>query len=491
MQVSELESKGLKKNYKIVVNAAQIEEQTEAELKRAGERVKIPGFRPGFIPMKVLRQRYGKSVQGDVLKQAINRATNELLSEKKVRPAATPQVNIENYEDGGDLTFTMSFESFPEVPTVDFDKISLSRNVVKIEEKDVDEALARVAEHSPVFSRAKDGAKAELGQVTVIDFKGMIGDEAFEGGSAEDFRLELGSGQFIEGFEEQLVGAREGEDRMVKVKFPDQYAKQLAGKDAVFHVKVKEIQTKSPGIIDDEFAKARGVADAAALREAIRTQLVREYDQVIRRQLKKDLFDQLEESYDFELPQSMVDAEFKTIWERLQQAKAEGDTSSEGRSDDEMKEEYQSIARRRVKLGIMLADIGNRNKLQVSREEISRAVMQQASMFPGQEKQVMEFYRNHPERVEDMRGPILEEKAVDFVLSKVKFKDKDVTVADLVASEEEDEAEGEAKKKIRQAAREKESLGSSFTSKTPLPASEREWTGASFICPLAVRAILL
>lgn len=456
MQVKELESKGLKKSFKITVDAAQINEQFEKELKAAGERVKIPGFRPGFIPLKILQQRYGKSVQADVLKQVINQSTNDVIIHKQLRPALTPQINIDGYEEGGELTYTMSMESFPEVPEVDFSKITLDRNTFDIEESEIDEALDRLAERSPKLNKLKSGTKAANGNVVNIDFKGMINGVAFDGGTAEDFRLELGSKQFIEGFEDQLIGTKEGDDVIVKVTFPKDYpAENLAGKEASFAVKVKEVAAKEKAVIDDEFAKARGLADVRALREAIRNQLIREYDQVVRNQLKKELFDKLEDAYDFELPEGMVEIEFNTIWERLKQAKERGDPSVADIDEDEKKKEYQQIAQRRVKLGLLLAEIGTKHKIQISREELQRAVMQQAQMWPGQEKKVMDFYRSNPDRIDDLRGPILEEKAVDFILAKAKFNDQKITVAELLAAENEEDEAPKKKAKSKSASKKK------------------------------------
>ena len=302
---------------------------------------------------------------------------------------------------------------------------------------------------------AKEGVKAESGNVLTIDFKGMIDGVAFAGGTAEGFKLELGSGQFIEGFEDQLVGAKVGDDRIVKVTFPKDYpGAEVAGKEASFGVKVHAIEIKEPGKIDEAFAKDRGFDTLEKLREAIKTQLKNEYDQVVRNQLKKELFDILEEQYTFDLPQGMVDMEFSSIWERLKEAQAQGDESVAGKSEDELKAEYQKIAGRRVKLGLLLADIGNRNKIQISREELTRAMMQQASQYPGQEKKVMEFYRNNPDRVEELRGPILEEKSVDFILDKIKFNDKKVTLEDLNGDEEnENEGSGTKKKKAAKPAK--------------------------------------
>jgi len=439
MQIKEIESAGLKRKYQITVPASDIQDEMEAELKNAGKHVKIPGFRPGFVPMKILKQRYGASVGNDVLKNVIQRTTGQVITDKKLRPALTPDVAVESYTEGKDLSYTMSVETFPEVPDLKFDKIKLERNTFEVGDKEIDEALARIADRSPELSPAAADAKAKLGDVVEIDFKGKIDGVAFDGGTAEKFQLELGSKQFIDTFEEQLVGLKAGDEKVVKVSFPKDYGSaNLAGKASEFEVKVHGVLTKKTPEINDEFAKARGFNDAAALRDVVKTQLTKEYDQVVRTKLKKQLFDELEEQVDIELPEGMLKMEFDNIWQRLKQAQAEGDETLVGKNDEELKEEYESIAARRVKLGIFLAEISNRNKLQVTREELGRAAMQQASQFPGQERRVMEFYKNNPERLEDLRGPILEEKAVDFILTKVEYKDAPTTIEALNKAEEDD-----------------------------------------------------
>ena len=440
MQITELEANGLKRKYQITVPAATIAEQVEVELKQSGKGIKMPGFRTGFVPMKILKQRYGKSVENDVLQNVIQHTTGQVLMDKKLRPALTPEVAVETYAEGKDLQYTVSLETFPEVPEVKFEDIKLNRKTFEISEADIDDACKRIAERAPIMKSAASGAKAASGNVVVIDFKGTLGGVAFDGGTAEKFRLELGSKQFIDGFEDQLIGAKVGDDKTVKVKFPDNYGSaNLAGKDAEFAVKVHEILVKETPEIDEQFAKDRGFADARALREAVRNQLIKEYDQLVRTQLKKQLFDTLEDTA-FDLPEGMVKLEFNNIWERLKQAQSEGDESLVGKSDEVLKEEYQAISERRVRLGIILAEVGNKNKLQITRDEISRAVMQQANMFPGQEKMVMEFYQKNPDRLEDLRGPIMEEKAVDWILQKVSYSDDKTTIADLIAESEKEEA---------------------------------------------------
>ncbi len=454
MQVTELESKGLKKNFKIIVGAEAIKARTETELKEVGKNAKIDGFRAGQVPLKVLEKRYGKAVQADVIKQVINSSIGDLVSKNKFRPTFTPQVAVEDYKEGGELAFKVEIEVFPEVPDLSFDDITLERRVFEVAQSDIDEAAQRIASHSPEFVALPEGTKAKSGNIVKIDFKGKVGGEAFAGGSAEDFDLELGSNQFIAGFEDQLIGAKSGEKRIVKVTFPEKYpSANLAGKDAEFEVTVKSVQEAKTPEVNEEFAKARGFSDLAALHEAIRAQIVSEFDQVVRDQLKKQLFDSLEKKYTFELPESMVEMEFNTIWERVKQSKEEGDESLKGKSDEELKSEYQQISRRRVTLGILLAEVGTRNKIQVSREEISRAVMQQARQFPGQERQIVEFYQKHPDRLENLRGPILEEKAVDLILGKVKFNDTKLSISELVEvakkEMEGDESEDSSKKSAK------------------------------------------
>ncbi len=432
MQVNELESNGLKKNFKIAVGADAIGAKTESKLVEVGKTAKIAGFRSGKVPMKVLKQMYGKAVLSDVLDAVIKDSVSKLVTEKNFRPAVTPNIKLEEYNEGGDLAFSVAFELFPDLPELDFSGITIARNVFEISEADIDEAAQKIAERSPKFVELPESSKAENGNIVRIDFKGTIDGVAFDGGAAEDFELELGSGQFIGNFEEQLVGAKAGDSRVVKVSFPEDYhAKNLAGKPSEFAVTVKAVLKSETPTIDEEFAKARGFADLAAFRDAVRTQITKEYDAVVRNQLKKELFDQLEAKFNFDLPETMVEMEFKTIWERVQQSKAEGDEELKGKSDEELTTEYKKVACRRVTLGILLAEVGTKNKIQISRDEISQAVWNQARFFPGQERMVLDFYQKNPQRIEDLRGPILEEKAVDLILTQVKFNDKKVALSEL------------------------------------------------------------
>lgn len=456
MQVTELESKGLKKSFKIIVGADAIKTKKESELKEVGKTAKIAGFRPGQVPLKILEQRYGKAVQADVIKQVINGSVNDLVVKNKFRPTLTPQVSVEQYKEGGELSFNVALELFPEIPELAFDDLKLERRTFEISQNDIDEASKRIAERSPQFVDLPKTTKAENGNIVKIDFKGTLDGVAFDGGTAEDFELELGSKQFIDGFEDQLIGAKAGDKRTVKVTFPAKYpSPQLAGKAVEFEVNVKAVQESKAPEINEEFATARGFADLNAFNEAVRGQLIKEYDQIVRNQLKKQLFDILEEKYTFELPETMVEMEFKTIWERVKQSIGDGDELLEGKSEKELEEEYKKVARRRVTLGILLAEVGTRNKIQISRDEISRAVMQQANQYPGQERQIFEFYQKNPNRIEDLRGPILEEKAVDFILSKAKFSDVKTPLAELIDIGDEDETEKKPSKSKKSASESK------------------------------------
>ncbi|MEQ1790268.1 MAG: trigger factor, partial [Rickettsiales bacterium] len=318
MQVTELESKGLKKNFKIIVAADAIKVKTETELKEVGKTAKIAGFRSGQVPMKILQQRYGKAVQADVIKKVINGSVNELVVNNKFRPTLSPQINIEEYNEGGELSFSVALELFPDLPELAFDDVTLERKTFEITQADIDEAAERIAQRSPQFVDLAKGAKAENGNVVKIDFKGTLDGVAFDGGTAEDFDLELGSKQFIDGFEDQLIGAKAGDKKTVKVTFPDKYpSAQLAGKEVEFAVTIKAVQESKTPEINEEFATSRGFADLAAFHDAVRGQLIKEYDGIVRNQLKKQLFDILENKYTFDLPESMVEMEFNTIWERV------------------------------------------------------------------------------------------------------------------------------------------------------------------------------
>ncbi len=437
MKVTVKEQSGLAHSYNVVVPAEDVERHIEHELKAIGQRTKIPGFRPGKVPMNILKQRYGKNVMGEVLQNSVNNATRDLMEEKQLRPVTQPDIAIQNYEDGSDLTFDISFEVLPEVSEPDYSKITVSKQVCEVKEEEIDAGIKQVSNQRKQFHVCTEGHAAKEGDAVKIDFLGKLDGEAFDGGAANDFQLELGSGQFIPGFEEQLVGCKPGDKKDVKVTFPDVYHNDdLAGKDVVFEVTVHEVLHAQLPEVNDEFAKEFGVESVEALKEAIGQQLAAEYEQASREKCKKQLFDILDEQVEMDVPETLMNQEFDAIWTQVSQAKLKGDDPSLDKPDEELKEEYQAIARRRVKLGIMLSEIGRKNNLQVSREELSQAVMRQAQQFPGQEQKVFEFYQKNPDEVEQLKGPIIEEKAVDFILGKISLKEEKVDAETLFAQED-------------------------------------------------------
>jgi trigger factor len=449
MQITEKEHKGLSYSFAVTVPAADIEKEVEAELNRIGGKVKVSGFRPGKVPMNILKQKYGKDVMGDVLQTSINNATRKLVEDKKLRPALQPDVKITSFEEGKDLSFDVELEVFPEVPALDFDKITVDELTVDVPETEVQTSLERLAK-SRTHPHTKEG-KAEKGDVVKIDFVGKRDGVAFPGGTGNGFQLELGSGQFIPGFEEQLIGSAAGDKVDVKVTFPKEYhSKDLAGAEATFDVTVHEVAYLHTPEIDEKLATNLGFETLDKLKDAVKEQLGAEFTRAGRNKAKKQLFDLLDEKLKFEIPQNMLKLERESILKQVEEAKKAGDPELKDKSEDEIKKEYEKIAERRVKLGILLSEIGRTNNLQVTREELSAAVMNQARNYPGQEDKVFEFYRKNPAQLDDLRGPILEEKAVDFLLGKVKRNKVATTIEALMG---EDEAEAEAKPAKKKAAK--------------------------------------
>jgi trigger factor len=440
LKITQTENKKLKRGYEVVVEAPALETRIEAALKKAGAKAKIPGFRPGHVPLKVLRQRYGKSVMGEVIERTVNDAALEVTSSKDERPAMQPKIEITDYKEGGNLSFKIEYEVMPAMPKVDFSKISIEKLVTEATEQEIKEALGRIAESNRKLSSKAKTAKAALGDTVRIDFKGFIGKEAFPGGEAADFNLELGSGQFIPGFEDQLVGVKAGDKLDVNVPFPKEYhSADLAGKKAKFEVTVHEVLGAEIPKIDNEFAQSIGMDSLEKLTGIVRQQIQREYDSVSRTKMKKDLFDQLDAVATFDAPEGMVEMEVNSILSQFDEAKKRGEIDA-SRDEKELRAEYASIAERRVRLGIFLSNFASDNKIQVAKEELTAAVMEQARAYPGQSQKIFEFYQQHPESLQELRGPILEEKAVDLILKKVKSSEKKVSPEALLAAGEDEVA---------------------------------------------------
>lgn len=435
MNITPVKTDGLAHEYRVTIPAADIDKQLQTELQSIGQRAKVPGFRPGKIPMTVLKQRYGKEVIDNVLLETVNKKTREILDEKKLRPAMKPDVNIEDYKEGGDLTFSLALETLPDVPALAYDTIEVVDYQFDVPDSEIDEALDRLAASRKHWHESPKADKAKEGNMVKIDFIGKRDGTPFAGGKGEDFQLELGSGQFIPGFEDQLVGTKAGDKKVVKVTFPTPYhSKDLEGQPVEFDVTVHSVHHAHTPDINDDLAKELNFESLDAMKDAIRQQIKDDYQGVARNRAKKELFDWLDEKVKFDIPGQMRQMEFEAVWKQLQEAKAKGDPSLD-KPDDQLRVEYEAISERRVRLGILLAELGRKENIQVNRDELTRAVMDQARMFPGQEQKIFEFYQANPQHVEELKGPIIEDKVVDFILSKVKRKTKKVTLEELIAEE--------------------------------------------------------
>jgi trigger factor len=443
MQITETNAEGLRHEFMVVVGADDIERRVQDRLNDIGRSVRLPGFRPGKVPLSVLRKRYGSSVMGEVLEHVVNDSSTTAMRERNLRPALQPQVEIVSFDEGKDLSYKMAVEVLPEIQTMNFSELNLERLKPEVPDQEIDQALERIARQQRKSEPAD--RPAATGDLVVIDFTGSIDGTEFPGGSAKDYTLELGSGAFIPGFEDQLVGAKTGEQRTVDVTFPADYgAPDLAGKTAQFAVAVKEVRAITPQPIDDSLAEAVGMENLEGLRQAVRERIERDYAGLARQRLKRVLLDRLAERHDFPVPQGMVDIELDTIWKQFEaereRARKSGTAPEEGgKSDEELKAEYRAIAERRVKLGLLLSEVGRKNNITVSQEELNRALVDEARRFPGQERQVIEYYRKNPSAADGLRAPIYEDKVVDFVLEMAQVTERGVSPAELLAEAEEDD----------------------------------------------------
>ncbi len=434
MQVIDKASDGLKREFNVVVTAAAIEEKVEARLTEVGQQVRLPGFRPGKVPRDILKKRFGQSVRGEVLERTIDESTQAALTEKAIKPALQPKIELVSFDEGKDLEFAIKVEVLPEIAASDFSSIVLSRDVATVQDSEVAKALETLQGSRSTTEAVTEARAAANGDVLVTDFVGRIDGTPFEGGTAQGASIELGSGSFIPGFEEQLVGAKAGETKELKVTFPKEYpAAELAGKDAVFEVKVTELRRKVLPELNDEFAKSLGAENLDSVRTRAREMLQGQYDELSRLRLKRQLLDKLAESHSFAVPQGMVDAEFDAIWRQVEEAKKAGqlDAADRDKSDEDLKTEYRNIAERRVRLGLLLSDVGTKNSITVAPEDFSAAVMAEARRYPGQESAVVNHYQRNPQALETLRAPLFEEKVVDHILGKAQITDKVVTAEEL------------------------------------------------------------
>ncbi|QPZ91509.1 trigger factor [Thioclava electrotropha] len=432
MQVTETQNDGLKRGYEITITAKELDEKVTAKLSEAQPEIEMKGFRKGKVPMAMLRKQFGPRILGEAMQESVDGAMSEHFEKTGDRPAMQPKIEMkdgEDWKEGDDVVVTVEYEALPEIPDVDLSGVKLERLVVKANEGEVNEALESLAATAKNFE-TKEG-KAENGDQVVIDFEGFVDGEAFEGGKGEGYPLEVGSGSFIPGFEEQLVGAKADDDVEVTVTFPTEYgAEHLAGKEALFKCKVHEVKAPKAAEIDDEMAKQFGAEDLAALKAQVAERLEAEYQGAARQVMKRGLLDQLDDQVKFDLPPSLVEAEAKQIAHQLYHEENPDDHGHD-HGEIETTEEHNTLAERRVRLGLLLAEIGRKQEIEVSDAEMTQAIMNQARQYPGQERAFFEFVQQNPQMQQQLRAPLFEDKVVDYIAGEAKVDDKEVTKEEL------------------------------------------------------------
>ena len=447
MEVTETRSEGLARELKVVVPASALEERLTAYLDDLRTKVRLKGFRPGKVPVAHLRRMYGKSAMAEVINELMNKTVTDAVQERSETPAQQPDVDVDEeslkevVEGNADLSFAIKYEVLPKFEVTGLEEISVERPVVAVSEDEVDTEVSQLAERNKAFEPVERAAAS--GDRVKIDFVGKIDGVAFDGGTAEDIEVEIGADRFIPGFEAQLEGATKGEERVLNVTFPEEYqAAELAGKAATFDVTVKEVSEPQPVSIDDAFAERLGLENLEQLKGAIRGQIEQAYSGASRQKVKRALLDALDERFSFELPQKLVEAEFDSIWRQVtSDMENRGDTfAEEGENSEEtLKAEYRRIAERRVRLGLLLSEVGTKANVEVTEEEVQRALQERLRQFPGQERQVFEIYRKNPQLIAQLRAPIFEDKVIDYLLELVTVTEKTVTKEELLATDRDDE----------------------------------------------------
>jgi len=433
MQVTETLNEGLKRGYNITVTAAELDAKVNAKLAEAQPEVEMKGFRKGKVPMALLKKQFGPRILGEAMQESIDEAMRKHFEETGDRPAVQPEVKMtnEDWKEGDDIEVSMTYETLPEIPEIDFREIKLEKPVVPVSDADIDEALENLAASTNNFEDRAEGEAAESGDQVVIDFVGKVDGEPFEGGAAEDYPLVLGSNSFIPGFEDQLTGAKAGDKVDVKVTFPQEYgAEDLAGKDAVFECTVKAVKAPKPSPVDDELAKQFGVESLEELRKQVAERLEAEYSEAARTVVKRHLMDALDEAVKFDLPPSMVDAEARQIAHQLWHEE-NPEVQDHNHDEVEVTDEHRKLAERRVRLGLFLAELGSKNEIVVTDAEMQQAIMRQAQQYPGQEREFFEFVQQNEQALQQIRAPLFEDKVVDYILELADVTEKEVTKEEL------------------------------------------------------------
>lgn len=455
MEITETVSDGLKREFKITVEASELKQKMAQRLDDLKGQVNLKGFRPGKVPVEHLRKVYGRSVMAEVLEQTISEGTQKAISDSKQRPALDPDIKVTEDKDemervisgDADLAYTISFEVLPEIEVTDLTKLKFEKPVAEVSSEDIDDGIKRIHEDAVTYE-AKDGKAGDGDQVT-IDFVGKIDGKEFDGGKGEDAPVVIGKGMFIPGFEDGLKGAKAGDKKTVKCTFPDEYpAKELAGKKAEFDVTVKEVAAPALAELDDEFAKKLGMETMAALRDAVEARLKEDHETASQARLKRSLLDTLDKKHKFDLPPALVEREFNSVWEQVtSELERAGRTfEDEDTTEDKARKEYQDLAERRVRLGLILSDIGEKNQIKIADEEVSEAIMQRVQQFPGQEREVYEYYQKNPQAVAELRVPIFENKVVEHILGQADVKEKKVSVDELYKDDSDETADESAAK---------------------------------------------
>jgi trigger factor len=440
MQVTETLSDGLRRSFAVVVPAADIEGKCRAKLADISRTIKLPGFRPGKVPVNLVRQRYGSAVLAEVMQDSLDKAAGQVIEDRGLRPAGQPKVALTGAQpdiasgQAQDLSFSVELEILPDITPPDLSSLSLTRLKAQVSDTVADAMISNIAQRQREMADVEEDRGAVTGDVLTVDFTGSIDDVPFEGGTGGDVGVELGGTGFIPGFAEQLEGMRPGEQRRIEVTFPEEYhAENLRGKAAAFEVTAKALKRPVEQPVDEAFAEKLGFESLEKLREAVTGQIQREYDQASRLRIKRQLLDELALKADFPAPQNLVDIEFGAIWQRVELDMKQGQVDDEdrGKDTDTLRAEYRAIADRRVRLGLLLSDIGRTAGVQVSQAELNMALRQEASRYPGQEMQVIEFFRKTPQAIEQLRGPLFEDKVVDYILEMAQVEDRLVTPEEL------------------------------------------------------------
>ena len=440
MQVTETLSDGLKRGFTVVVPEPELAAKREQRLAELSKTIQMPGFRPGKVPMNIVRKRYGEAVAAEIVEGAVNQAHSQLLSERNLRPAMQPKLEIVKPGTESELEFTVEMEILPEVAVPDLSDVTLSKPVAAVSDDKVEESLKNIAEQRKSFTKVEETRPAVAGEQLTVDFIGRIDGVAFEGGTAQDVALIVEGPGFIPGFTEQVVGMQVGETKTITVTFPEEYgAKDLAGKTAEFEITAKQLAVAEVPVLDDELAKTMGLEGLEQLKERVKEQIGREYEGLTRAKLKRALLDVLAEKAQFQAPVSLVDAEFDAIWAQVEAEKEAGEQDPEdaGKDEETLKAEYRAIADRRVRLGLLVAEIGRANEVQVTDQELQRAMFNEAMRYGPQAMQVVEFFRKNPQQMERFRGPIFEDKVIDFLLGSVKQDEVSVSAEELAKDPEE------------------------------------------------------